>query len=127
MGIDNIVVEVGSTVIEVDIDIKPGSDHNSVNPKSNGKIPVAILSTLDFDATTVDPRSVEFGPDGAVEAHGQGHVEDADGDGDDDLVLHFNTQDTGIQCVDTEASPTGETFGGQAIEGSDAINTVGCK
>lgn len=27
----------------------------------------------------------------------------------------------------TNASLTGETFGGQAIEGSDSVNTVGCK
>jgi hypothetical protein len=112
--------------VSVEIDIKPGSDPNSINPKSKGNIPVAILTTGDFDATTVDPLSVEFGPDGATESHGRGHIEDVDGDGDDDLVLHFRTQDTGIQCGDTSASLTGETFGGQAIEGSDSINTVGC-
>jgi hypothetical protein len=99
----------------------------SINPKSKGNIPVAILTTGDFDATTVDPLSVEFGPDGATESHGRGHIEDVDGDGDDDLVLHFRTQDTGIQCGDTSASLIGETSGGQAIEGSDSINTVGCK
>jgi sugar lactone lactonase YvrE len=113
--------------IQVAIDIKPGSDPNSINPKSKGNIPVAILTTGDFDATTVDPLSVEFGPDGATESHGRGHIEDVDGDGDDDLVLHFRTQDTGIQCGDTSASLTGETFSGQMIEGSDSINTVGCK
>jgi dipeptidyl aminopeptidase/acylaminoacyl peptidase len=113
--------------MSVAIDIKPGSFPNSINPKSKGNIPVAILTTEDFDATTVDPLSVEFGPYGATESHGRGHIEDVDGDGDDDLVLHFRTQDTGIQCGDTSASLTGETFGGQMIEGSDSINTVGCK
>ena len=120
-------------VIEVDIDIKPGSDPNSINPNSNGVISVAILTTstaagepLDFDATTVDPLSVEFGPNGATESHGKGHIEDVDGDGDLDLVLHFKTQETGIQCGDTEVSLSGETFGGQDITGTDAIQTVGC-
>ena len=113
--------------MSVAIDIKPGSFPNSINPKSKGNIPVAILTTEDFDATTVGPLSVEFGPHGATESHGRGHIEDVDGDGDDDLVLHFRTQDTGIQCGDTSASLTGETFGGQMIEGSDSINTVGCK
>ena len=49
--------EVPST-IEVDIDIKPGSDPNSINLKSNGLVPVAILSTIDFKATAVDPGTV---------------------------------------------------------------------
>jgi len=113
-------------VIEAVIDIKPGSDPNSINPKSNGVIPVAIVTTGNFDATTVDPLSVAFGPNGATEFHGKGHIQDADGDGDLDLVLHFKTQDTGIQCGDTQASLTGQTFGGQAITGTDAIQTVGC-
>ncbi len=46
-------------------------------------------------------------------------------DGDLDLFLHFNMQETGIQSGDTEASLTGETFDGQAITGNDAIETVG--
>lgn len=111
----------------VTIDIKPGSDTNRINPKSKGVTPVAILTTSTFDSTTVDPLSVKFGPNEATEAHGRGHIEDANGDGKLDLVLHFNTQETGIQCGDTSASLTGETFGGQAIAGSDSIRTVGCK
>jgi len=113
--------------LPVTIDIKPGSFPNSINPGNNDVIPVAILTTSAFDATTVDPMSVRFGPNRAVEAHGRGHIEDADGDGDLDLVLHFRTQATGIVCGATSASLTGATFGGQAITGSDSINTVGCK
>ena len=114
------------TVISVDIDIKPGSDPNSINPKSKGVIPVAVLTDQNFDATMVDVSTVVFGPAGAQPVH-KGHIEDVDGDGDDDLLLHFNTQDTGIQCGDAEATLSGATFGGQAIEGSDSIKTVGCK
>ena len=46
------------TTITVAIDIKPGSFPNSINPKSRGVIPVAILTTDSFDATTVDSTTV---------------------------------------------------------------------
>jgi hypothetical protein len=111
----------------VSIDIKPGSTPNSINPRSKGVIPVAILSDDNFDAAQVDALSVEFGPNGAKETHGQGHVEDIDGDDVPDMVLHFKTQETGIECGDTEATLTGETHSGEEIIGTDTIQTVGCK
>ena len=114
-------------IIEVDIDIKPGSDPNAINPASKGLIPVAILTTEDFDALTVSPSTVQFGPAGASIAHRSAHLEDVDGDGELDLVLHFRTQESGILCGDAEASLTGETFDGQPIQGSDIVITVGCR
>ena len=111
----------------VQIDIKPGSFPNSINPRSRGKIPVAILTTDSFDATTASPNTVRFGPTGTEAAPVHSALADVDGDGDIDLILHFKTQATGIKCGDVSALLTGETFGGQAIEGSDSIRTVGCK
>ena len=119
---------IGTPVPErVTIDIKPGSFPNSINPKSKGMISVAILTSDSFDATTVDSTTVLFGAAGTEAAPVQSALEDVAGDGDTDMILHFKTQDTGIQCGDTSASLTGETFNGQAIEGSDAIKAVGCK
>ena len=48
MFIDNIA-GVQSVPITVEIDIKPGSDPNSINPRSKVKIPVAIFTTSPFD------------------------------------------------------------------------------
>jgi hypothetical protein len=110
----------------VDIDVKPGSDPNAVNLKSKGVIPVAVLGSVDFDATLVDFSTVAFGPGAASPVH-DGHVEDVNGDGFFDTVLHFKTQETGIQCGDIEATLTGETFGGEAITDSDTIKTVSCR
>ena len=110
----------------VAIDVIPGSDTNPIDPESEAVIPVAILTAAEFDATAVDPLSVNFGPRGAEEDDDQVQVEDVDEDGDLDLLLHFQTPDTGIQCGDTHVSLTGKTFGGRAFEGSDSITTVGC-
>jgi hypothetical protein len=96
----------------VEIDIRPWSDPNPINPFGQGLIPVAILTTEDFDALTVDDESVLFGLDEAEKVHGQAHFEDVDDDGDLDLLLHFRTQDTGIALGDTEACLIGQTYDG---------------
>jgi hypothetical protein len=44
--------------LSVEIDIKPGSSPNSIKLGSNGVVPVAILSSESFSATTVDPDTV---------------------------------------------------------------------
>jgi len=116
-----------TVTVPIAIDIKPGSDPvNPVNPESKGVIPVAVLGSMDFDATQVDFSTVEFGPGKASPVH-DGHVENVNGDGFDDMVFHFNTQDTGITCGDTEATLLGETFGGDAFTGTDSVKTAGCK
>ncbi len=121
----DIVIE--PRVIRVDIDIKPGSFPNSINPRSHGVIPVGILTTDTFDATTVDPATVRFGATGGEAVPDHSALEDVDGDGNLDMILHFRTQATGIGCGNTSASLTGQTTGGELIEGSDSIRTVGCK
>lgn len=111
----------------VEIDIKPGSDPNSINLRSNGVIPVAILTTNDFDAWEVDPASIVFGPGSAGILHAQGHAEDVDGDGDLDMVIHFKNRETEIACGDADATLSAETFSHETIEGSDLIRMVGCQ
>lgn len=119
---------LGDCVTAVAVDVKPGSFPNSVNPRSRGVLPVALLTTATFDATTVDPDTVRLGAAGAAGAAPvHAALEDVDRDGDLDLVLHFRTQETGIDCGTAELFLQGETSGGQAIAGSDSIRTVGCR
>jgi hypothetical protein len=99
-----------SFVGSVDIDVIPGRDRNSINCENTRRtIPVAILSTDTFDATTTDADSVRFGKTGteASEVHRVGYggnaerqVEDVNGDGLDDLLFHFRFGDTGFSCDD---------------------------
>jgi uncharacterized delta-60 repeat protein len=117
------------TAIEVSVDVKPDSTDNVVPLQSGGVIPVAILTTDAFNAASVDPASVCFGSASdpskrdCTEKHGTGHLEDVNGDLRPDLLLHYETQETGIAPGDTEACLSGQTTTGVAIQGCDRIVT----
>lgn len=126
---------------KLEIDIKPGCETNTINPSAEGVIPVTVHYTefKDENGQTVvfDPteRAVRYrfgAPDtveqggGARPVHG-GHCEDVDGDGHDDLVLHFPTQKTGFNGNDStgtllwERDETGE----HGYSGIDSVTIVG--
>jgi hypothetical protein len=112
-------------VVTVSVDLKPGSDTNPLNPSSNGVVPVAVLSSADFDATRIDPATVRFGLTGteATPVHG-GHAEDVNGDGTLDMVFDFRIGTLGIPLASPGDSLvplklTGNTLDGQAFEGED--------
>lgn len=76
----------------ITIDIKPGSDPNSINLRSKGVVPVALLSTEEFDATTILGGDVYFAGAIAIRLN----IEDVDGDGLDDVICHFRTQELNL-------------------------------
>lgn len=118
---------LGIPLLTVAVDIKPGRSPNSINLKRAETIPVAILTTATFNASTADPTMVLFGATGVEASPIRSSLKDVDGDGDADLLFRFNTRDTGIACGDVSAVLTGETLDGQAFEGTDEITLVRCR
>lgn len=116
------VILISDIVMKVVIDIKPDSFPNSINLKSKGNVPVAILSDSAFDATTVDPDTVVFA--GALPLPIGESPEDVNGDGLLDVILHFKTQGLDIQPGDTEDCLNGMTFDGQEFKGCDSIRII---
>jgi len=104
----------------ISIDIKPGSEPNSINLGAKGVVPVAVLTTEVFDASTIDPSTVTFA--GATPVRWV--FEDVDDDGDLDLLFHFKTQELDLTESSTIASLTGQTTDGDSFIGSDTVRIV---
>ena len=114
-------------LLDVQIDIKPGSTSNTVNLGSMGTVPVAILSSPSFNAASVSPLTVELaGVPVSLRKNGMpmASLEDVNGDGLLDLVLHFSIQALPHFTGDTSITLVGETFTGQPIIGRDSIRIV---
>jgi len=111
--------------IQIDVDIMPGGDPNSINPSLEGDLPVAILGSDSFDVADVDVTTLAFGPSGASFDHSHGpHSEDINGDGFTDLMAHFQVEETGIAFGDRMACISGETLDGARFSGCDDVRTV---
>jgi hypothetical protein len=117
-------VDVYVPCMAVSIDIKPGSDINRINPRSRALIPVAILTTESFDATTVDPATVTLnGASAVILANGKSLVrqQDVDRDRDIDLVVQIDPQTNGAVWTSGTVEFVGQTRDGRAIRGEDDI------
>ena len=103
------------------IDIKPGSDLNNINLKSKGVVPVAVLSTDDFDASTIDTDTdtVKFAGVSPV----RWTMEDVDDDGDEDMLFHFRTKDLELDENSTKATLTVDGI----AAGTDTVRIVQSK
>jgi len=107
------------------IDIKPGTNPASINLRSHGVVPVAILGSPTFDVTRVDSSTLAFGPNSARPAHrALGKLKDVNGDLFPDLISQYRTAQTGIAPGDRQACLTGSTSDGVPFRACDSIRTV---
>lgn len=113
---------VSRMAVAATVDVKPGSADNPINIKSKGVTPVAILSTADFDATRVRPASVRVGPAGS--AIDKSSVQDVNGDGRADLMLHVPTTGLGLRGGDTSLALSGSLRDGVPFVGSDRVRVL---
>ncbi len=112
----------------VEINLNPGSEDNQINLNSKGLVTIAVLTREGFDATTIDPATVRFAEAPVAvrgaKAHLMASIEDVDGDGNLDLVLHFQVQDLQLESGVTQAVLTGQTYSGEQVRGSGIVSVV---
>jgi hypothetical protein len=132
-GIASLSTVVGliPDTITIFIDIHPSGFPNSINTRSRGVIPIAILGSASFDVTSVNVKTLRFGPGGAGPTHDLSnpdtladHTKNINLDSFPDLVFHVPTQDSGLGKEDTEACVSGETLDGTPIQGCESVRIV---
>jgi hypothetical protein len=133
-------LDFGPAPLGVHFDIKPGSCRNPINPRSQGRIPVALLGTADFDITQIDVATVRLEGVAPVDSSYEDVATpflgelcgctEAGADGFEDLTLKFNTQELidalgVLPTGDLQLTLSGALHDGTLIEGLDCVVPVG--
>jgi hypothetical protein len=129
--IDNLVVAYS---YNAEIELNPFGANDELRPNDAyfftvgvRSLSIAVGDARDFDATTIDPSSVSFGPDQAPNLANP-LTADFDNDGIQDIVFGFQMADTGISCIAPNGDVTlvATTTGGEIIAGIDTAVRIGC-
>ena len=123
---------VTPSMIRIDAEIRVGGtpeDGAPVNPRSKGNIPVALLSSPEFDTPEVDQQSLRFGARGDEASWLRCNKADMDmnADGKPDLVCHFDTQKAAFEAGSIEGIVTGSLKDGRRFEGRSPRKIVPVK
>ena len=112
----------------IEIDVLPGESYKVIDATARSTVPVAILTSADFDATTIDPASVRLA--GARTRKGKraqwahGVFEDANGDGRIDLIVYVSVYSLRLGEGISDAVLTAVTFDGASVFGSHQVSFV---
>ena len=124
-----IVAGVTPAVQQISIEVKPGSgDVAPINPRSRGKVPVALLGSADFSVEDVDSDTLRFGHSGTEASLSKcGTPSDVNGDLYPDMVCHFENQMAQFVATDEEAILRGKLESGRKFEGRGWLKVVPVK
>ena len=138
IAFQNIVLREAPSVVPVVFEISQETISLNGLSKSKGKskgvVPIVLFTTDTFDASTVDVSTVIWAGAGVYRSS----LEDVDGDGDLDLVMHFRLKDTDLldvfgglagkngsnrkQSFHVDTTLTGETTDGTEILATSAVD-----
>ncbi|MGD8559478.1 MAG: PPC domain-containing protein [Gammaproteobacteria bacterium] len=122
-----VVSGVSNPVLHMNISVKPGNNAVApLNPRARGRVPVALLSSDDFDPKDVAVDSLTFGHDGDEDSLKKCNKPggDLNHDGVKDMVCHFDNQAAGFQKGDLEGVLKGELKDGTMFEGRGLLRVV---
>jgi hypothetical protein len=109
--------------VPVAIDILPGNPSKRIELGNRGTVELAILSSPDFDATTLDPTALSLAgsPVTRRKGHGMGESKDVNADGLNDLIVEVPKRSLHLKYGDTQAELRGMTRAGRQIRGAGPI------
>lgn len=118
--------------VDVNIDIKPGSDPNSINLKSKGLLPIAIFGSDTVDVTEIVPSTIKIGTVGlATRGSSKNKLafsfEQVNEDEDMDMMVFFEIQQLAPEELDASTQQlilTGEFGDETPLVGIDSVRIV---
>ena len=114
--------------VEVDVDIKPGSNENPINVKGNGVLSIAILNTTVCNVSDINQTTILLN---GTCAPLRCSYEDVNDDDCMDMVLKFDTREV-VDCLPESYDDgeivtltlTGELLNKTSITGSDYVQVI---
>lgn len=119
---DSEVLKKIALVREVTVDIKPGETLSTINHKSRGNTPVAVLSSDSLDATLIDPSTAKLDSKGKVR---KATFADINNDGLMDVILHFDTRTLELVPARTATiNLSADSVTGFSVVGEDIVRVI---